>query len=74
MAPKNSTASLAQRFNSRGYRTYWQKYGVFSVGSAGNRRMRKAVLLSVLKDGNNQTKSKKGEIRKRRNGEKEQDE
>jgi hypothetical protein len=38
--PQNTTATLAHRFNSRGYRTYWQEHGVFSVRPAvGNRNM-----------------------------------
>jgi len=28
MAPKTSTAKLAHRFNSHGYRTYWQEVGI----------------------------------------------
>jgi hypothetical protein len=29
IASKNSTALLAHGFNSRGYRTYWQKYEIY---------------------------------------------
>lgn len=28
---QNSTATLAYRFNSSGYRTYWQKYEIYFI-------------------------------------------
>jgi hypothetical protein len=34
-ASKTFTAILTHRFNSRGYRTYWQQYGVNFISSVG---------------------------------------